>query len=496
MLEHVPDDIWAHVFFQLEGDVPEEEWQPPGTNISKSAYPPLCSLSRVCKRFRRIAQVSLYRNISLCSSSQQVLQIVRELQRVPDLGLITKQLCLRHHETLPPTDLLDNLTKIFLSQNDDGIPPSLKRVILRELTYSYSSTRVGISQKLEGLFLLLTPRLQKIDITLHPSSSIPFLLDGTFRTQEGYDRFKIETTEGPCYNGIPRALYFQGLETVALRAEGMRQRMPMRLTTCRGLLRHPNMKNLTLGGFIWHNDDFKNLGPSNVPSNLTRLELDDCVLESHSLKYILERCKSLHHLTMTFSIDQYCRITSYYLDAFGAVLREFGENLIELTILIKGEGEICVFRPGCVGSLRELAALRHLSIGRLNFVGPRHEGGEQKVALQDALPRSLETLTIIESEATVLRWEGTRGVNFEQTDEQILDMLILSQHLPNLKQVHVKLPDYLKPQGLPSNKDIEIEGWHIELQEYLLEVQMEDEEWVADVSFELHEAIATATRIG
>ncbi|KAG7412544.1 hypothetical protein Forpe1208_v008664 [Fusarium oxysporum f. sp. rapae] len=107
MLLRVPNEILAHIFSIIECEDVEGGWD------TKSSYSALLSLSRVCKRFRVIAEFYLYRNIFLLEedSDEKWLQFARGLQRDPERGLTTRKFCSQRYDPMAPPNFLRFLTK-------------------------------------------------------------------------------------------------------------------------------------------------------------------------------------------------------------------------------------------------------------------------------------------------------------------------------------------------------------------------------------------------
>lgn len=80
-----------------------------------------------------------------------------------------------------------------------------------------------------------------------------------------------------------------------------------------------------------------------------------------------------------------------YLNEFGSILRELGQDLVEFnlhTTSFESAG-IC---EGHLGSHREMRSLRHLKVIYTDLVNTRVEPSEQVSKLVDVLPPSLKTL--------------------------------------------------------------------------------------------------------
>ncbi|EXK31337.1 hypothetical protein FOMG_13049 [Fusarium oxysporum f. sp. melonis 26406] len=455
MLLCVPNEILAHIFSIIECEDVEGGWD------TKSSYSALLSLSRVCKRFRVIAEFYLYRNIFLLEddADEKWLQFARGLQRDPKRGLTTRKFCSQRYDPMAPPNFLRFLTKYFLkfslSPDRDRIPPGLRSVIQHELESRiykrpYRSLRV--------LLLLLMPDLRHLELTITDLKSTPFLLNGTFESDEDYGCYGFETNEeSPSYKGIPNIFFFRHLESVTLRSYDDNLGSPIRGRTFSGILNHPCVKALRLDGFaVWHCTCMR-LNWGKAPSNLTRLDLDNCILQPTSLKRILEKCRSLTHLNMALTGFGDVKDPTHNFEDFGIVLREHGRNLVELSIT-KPMWDPHIADPfNFIGPLKELTVLKHLSIGRLNFVGPIDDDTKKDITIHDALPQSLETLTI-EAEVAGCSCDLYR---VRQTEELVCNMLTYEQLPPGLKQIHMKMPPGPEARGYEVNEAAELGGWRI-----------------------------------
>ncbi|KAM0086311.1 hypothetical protein ACKRZS_001497 [Fusarium odoratissimum] len=455
MLLCVPNEILAHIFSIIECEDVEGGWD------TKSSYSALLSLSRVCKRFRVIAEFYLYRNIFLLEddADEKWLQFARGLQRDPKRGLTTRKFCSQRYDPIAPPNFLRFLTKYFLrfslSPDRDRIPPGLRSVIQHELESriykrQYRSLRV--------LLLLLMPDLRHLELTITDLKSTPFLLNGTFESDEDYGCYGFETNEeSPSYKGIPNIFFFRHLESVTLRSYDDNLGSPIRGRTFSGILNHPCVKALRLDGFaVWHCTCMR-LNWGKAPSNLTRLDLDNCILQPMSLKRILEKCRSLTHLNMALTGSGDVKDPTHNSEDFGIVLREHGRNLVELSIT-KPMWDPHIADPfNFIGPLKELTVLKHLSIGRLNFVGPIDDDTKKDITIHDALPQSLETLTI-EAEVAGCSCDLYR---VRQTEELVCNMLTYEQLPPGLKQIHMKMPPGPEARGYEVNEAAELGGWRI-----------------------------------
>ncbi|KAI7778600.1 hypothetical protein LA080_001930 [Diaporthe eres] len=157
-------------------------------------------------------------------------------------------------------------------------------------------------------------------------------------------------------------------------------------------LLHANLKTLRLLGSSWLNRSLKFLKWPGEPCGVQFLELREGLVEASSLRHILTRFKSLRtliiHPTDGRRYDDEGQ-WDFNLDEFGAILRELGQDLVELSLHNNnfrnypvGTGEY----EGYLGSLVELRSPRHLNVVIEHLVD------DIRPTLADVFPPSLETL--------------------------------------------------------------------------------------------------------
>ncbi|KAF4952604.1 hypothetical protein FGADI_6676 [Fusarium gaditjirri] len=455
MLLHAPNEILAHICSIIECEVMEGGWD------TKSSYLALLSLSRVCKRLRAIAEFYLYRSIFLLEEDpdEKWFQLARGLQQDPLRGLATRTFCSQRYDPMAPPSFLRFLTRYFLepssSPGRDEIPPGLRSAIQHELKYRifkrpYRSLRV--------LLLLLMPELRHLELTITDLKSTPFFLNDAFKSDQdqGYCGFEVDE-EGQGYDDIPDIMFFRHLESVTLRSYDDKMGSSIRGKTVSSLINHPSIKTLRFDGFALLHSTCMRLNWNKGPSNLTRLDLENCLVQPMSLKRILEKCTRLTHLNMDLTGHGDLKDPSQNLEEFGVVLREHGRNLVELSIM-KPIWDPHIADPfNFIGPLKELTVLRHLSISRNNFVGPIDDETKNIITMHDALPESLETLNI-EAEVAGCYCDVYR---VRQTEELICNMLQYEQLPPGLKQIHMDMLPGREAQGHEVTEAVELGGWQI-----------------------------------
>ncbi|KAF5701396.1 hypothetical protein FMUND_13894 [Fusarium mundagurra] len=460
MLLRVPNEILLHICSIIECNDWEGGWD------TKSSYEALLSLSRVCKKLRMIAEFHLFRSIFVLEEDpdEKWTQLARRLQQDPERGLTTRTFCSQRYDPMAHPYFLDFMTKYFkkLSSSPEGarIPPGLRTVIQQELDFRIFKRPY---RSLKVLLLLLMPELRHLELWITDLKSTPFLLPGTFEGDQdngGCAGFEPNKKKGQGFKGIPNILYFRHLESVTLRSYDDTLGSPIQDKTVSGLFNHPSIKALTFEGFaLWHCTCSK-FDWGKAPSNLTRLDLEHCTLEPTSLQCILKKCTSLTQLNMALIGNGNIKDPTHNLREFGNVLREHGGNLVELSITKPmWDPHIADWR-NYIGSLRKLEVLRHLSIGRLNFVGPIDDENKRYITIHDKLPPSLEILTI-EAEATGCACDLDRA---RQTEELVCDMLKYELLPPGLKQIYMKLLPGPEARGFEVTEMTEaddLRGWQV-----------------------------------
>nr|RBQ86264.1 hypothetical protein FVER53263_02461 [Fusarium verticillioides] len=456
MLLCVPNEILRHICSIIECKDWEGGWD------TKSSYQTLLSLSRVCKRLRDIAESHLFRSIFVLEEDpdEKWMQLARRLQQDPERGLAVRTFCSQRYDPMAPPYFLDFMTKYFkkLSSSPEGdkIPLNLRALIEYEL-------RVGIFKRpyrsLKVLLMLLMPELRHLELWITDHKYTPFLLTGSFvgGPDHGCAGFEHNKEAGQCFEGIPNIFFFRHLESVTLISYDDTLGSPIGIKTVSGLFNHPSIKALRFEGFaLWHETCSK-LNWNKAPSNLTRLDLENCTLEPMSLQCILEKCTSLTHLKLALIGSGDLKNPTHNLEQFGNILREHGRKLVELSITRPMWDPHIADWKNYIGSLRKLEVLRRLSIGRLNFVGPIDNENKRYITIHDKLPLSLETLTI-EAEVSGCACDLDR---VRETEELVCDMLEHEPVPPGLRQINMKLLPGPEARGFEVIEADNIRGWQM-----------------------------------
>ncbi|KLO84503.1 uncharacterized protein LW93_1303 [Fusarium fujikuroi] len=455
MLLCVPNEILLHICTIIECKDWEGGWD------TKSSYEALLSLSRVCKRLRVIAEFHLFRSIFVLEEDpdEKWMQLARRLQQDPEWGLTVRTFCSQRYDPMAHPYFLDWMTKHFkklsLSPDRDRIPQGLRTVIQQELKFRIFKRPY---RSLKVLLMLLMPELRHLELWITDLKSTPFLLTDAFEGDQDkcYAGFE-PNGGGQVYKGIPNILLFRHLESVTLRSYDDKLGSPIRCKTVSGLFNHPSIKALRFDGFALLQYTCSKLGWSKAPSNLTRLDLENCILQPMSLQSIMEKCTSLTQLNMGLIGYGDVKDASHNLEEFGDVLRTHGRNLIDLSVTKPMWDPHIADWKNYIGSLRKLEDLRHLSIGRFNFVGPIDNENKRYITIHDKLPPSLETLTI-EAEMTGCSCDLDRA---RETEELVCDMLMYEPLPRSLKKIHMKLLRGPEAQGYEVKEADDLGAWQV-----------------------------------
>ncbi|KAF4496614.1 ubiquinone biosynthesis coq- mitochondrial [Fusarium agapanthi] len=455
MLLHVPNEILARICSIIECNDWDGDWD------TKSSYEAILSLSRVCKRLRVIAEFHLFRSIFVLEEDpdEKWMQLARRLQQDPGRGLTTRTFCSQRYDPMAHPYFLDFMTNYFQklssSPDRDRIPSGLRTIIQHELKFRIFQRPY---RSLKVLLMLLMPELRHLELWITDLKSTPFFFTGTFKSDQDYGCAGFEPNkEGQGTKGIPNIFFFRHLESVTLRSYDDKLGSPIGSKTVSGLFNHPSIKALTFDGFELRHSTCMKLDWSKAPSNLTRLDLENCILQPMSLQCILEKCTSLTQLNMALIGNGNVKDPTHNLGEFGDVLREDGQKLVELSIAKPMWDPHVADWCNYIGSLKKLEVLRHLSIGRLNFVGPIDDENKRYITIHDKLPQSLETLTI-EAEVTGCSCDLHR---VRQTEELVCDMLQYEPLPPGLKQIYMKLLPGPEARGYEVKEADNLRGWQV-----------------------------------
>ncbi|KAK2609954.1 hypothetical protein N8I77_003419 [Diaporthe amygdali] len=458
----VPDEIWHQIFSHHQCVLVEDKWWMYGAQVDRSPMETLTSIALVSKQFYRVALPLIYQTLLLEGGDSETTRhehLTRTLAAGPNLGLHTRTITLDDAD-LPPTFAFGLMIQKLLKSLE--LPTTLRKHIETRLEeyarYNYYSSRyVGVAV----FILALTPRVRLVDCSYHGiSPSLIWMMSGRSDMTEQLmqdpekgdsdteeDRIDEETRKDDAVNlsahemaGASFANYgLPDLEELRLRTGDCTDNSTY-IHSIEAALLHPNLKVLRLLGINWLQKSLRLLKWPDEPCSVQLLELKENLIEASSLRHILSRFTSLRTLLIHLAD---CRRYMYdtdeiewevYLNEFGSILRELGQDLVEFslhTTSFESDG-IC---EGHLGSLREMRSLRHLKVIYTDLVNTRVEPSEQVSKLVDVLPPSLETLHLHWDERHCGQEYYKRRCGFVN---QGVTELLEHGHMPNLRQVSIE----------------------------------------------------------
>ncbi|KPM43216.1 hypothetical protein AK830_g3311 [Neonectria ditissima] len=465
-----PEEIWTRIFAELECMLSMDYWWLYGDRVDCSTLKTLASLCLVCRDFRRMAQSVLYRTIPLESlqGPETKQRFARSLAEVPLLGRLTRRVSL--NDSIPDHGF--NLKDMLDTIKDCPSIPTKLSMQLQRLRSSSRWSRDGF----DVLMLAFMPRVQLVDCTVGESSGLlPWALSGDLQTDyvaaRNEDPQYMEDQEDQNPAGTPTAT--ESLEQTwlpALRHVHLRTGDCVEGTTgvswMEALLLNPRLETLRLLGFDWTGYEVNLMRQKYQPCSFTLLQLKESIVDASGLQNILKRCNKLADLTIELGDsrregwDREEDSWEVDLDQFGALLRKHGKNLTALDLHTE-EYKAAHSADGRIGSLRELNALKHLRITKVDLLGSSYETQSPgKLRLEDALPHSLETL--------YLHFEDSyyAGQGIDKQGHQELYELITGGQFSDLREVKVEF--YLTDPSRCFGR--EIAGWKVRtIEEHLWE---------------------------
>ncbi|CAH0017124.1 unnamed protein product [Clonostachys rhizophaga] len=185
-----------------------------------------------------------------------------------------------------------------------------------------------------------------------------------------------------------------------------------RVQKIEGVLLNPGLRILRLSAFRWTKYEVRAMKWNNVMSNITTLQLKNCLIDERGLANALRRCR-LRHLHIALAGDQDVGANRHPatldLNEMGVALRRYGQSLESLDFDSTEFGDYIMV--GHIGPLNELSRLRNLKIclqdlGEFDEEDEEDELDEQdedneaelEMELRTLLPSTLESIHIRPSE--------------------------------------------------------------------------------------------------
>lgn len=206
-----------------------------------------------------------------------------------------------------------------------------------------------------------------------------------------------------------------------------------------------------------------------VPTSQHRtefLELRESLVEAASIRHILTSFTNLRTLIIHLSDRERQEDHDAWplmLEEFGSILRELGQDLVELSLSTSNSEDYLdgdAKYEGCLGSLVEMRSPRHLRVLTEQLVDDilQREYREEVPSLADVLPPSLEPLHLQFDEPHLgnpgLERHGHRCDFVNGAVKRLLE----HGHMPNLRQFSVER-DYYQTQEV--ELDGPIAGWNV-----------------------------------
>ncbi|KAK7425966.1 hypothetical protein QQZ08_007548 [Neonectria magnoliae] len=327
------------------------------------------------------------------------------------------------------------------------------------------------------------PHVQLVDCTLRGSPGLlPWILSGNLEAEYALqqddedeeneenltDQGKQESEDTEQKRVIiesPEKAWLPSLKHVRLR-HGDAVEDTTAMSKLETILLHPHLESLFLLGVDWTGDETRRMKWNDRTSNLTFLELKESIVDASGLLHILTRCKNIFSLAIQLGDTRregWNREEDSWqvdLNQFSWVLRKHGRGLTHLD-LHTVEYQAANGLEGRLGSLWELGSLKHLGVTKVDLLGTPYEQasqvGPEKLSLENALPRSLETLYLHFDDYYFA------GAAFDEAGHQELYELITGGQFPNLYEVKVEF--YLTDPSRLFGR--EIPGWDIRTVEEL-----------------------------
>lgn len=448
----------------------------------KSSQKTLTSISLVSKHFHRVAQPLIYRPVLLGGDYKRdwnKQQLTRTLATSTELGFNTRTISFDDCKARMTPDFVSILQALLPSLD---LPTAMQRQMEIELEKSRDPRNPDIYLRIDLFILALMPRVRLVDFTYCNSQALIWMMSGRADVRyqlilnpddEGRHKKKGEVMEEPRSDkaemkgpqDLSRSSFanygLPHLEELRLRAADYRYGSKP-IHHIEAALLHANLKTLRLFGSNWLRRSLDLLKWPKEPCGVQFLELRESLVEASSLRLILTRFTSLRTLIIHLGDrdrQHYHEQWVLNLNEFGSILRELGQDLVELSLQTNnfmdfrdGTGEYEAY----LGSLVELRSLRHLSVVMKHLVDDilQREDREEIPVLADILPPSLETL--------YLHYDGLPWDNREVYSHRcsfvngVVRMLLEHGQMHNLRQVIIER--YFN-DSLEGEFDGQVAGW-------------------------------------
>ncbi|CAG9978022.1 unnamed protein product [Clonostachys byssicola] len=450
-----PEEIWTQIFSQL---IPQND---PHSNEKYYPYRPLRTLCLVSRSFRRLAQPILYHTVFIVidrALSHRALKLLRTLYQCPSLARAVRSLsvasfCISDEKPnfSDKATFLDGVLQSLdipslLKAQLDIKPSSQEEMDAKE---EMDAQEEVDEEEVDGvpMILALTTAVQHVDITISELNwhvRISHQLAGSMQP-DGPD-----PPRNYANYGLPN------LKHISINAND--SPMNTSISYVEPALLRSDLISLRLAHVNWHSAWVEPVARPSRTCNLHSLILDDCIVDEVTLKDILKRYPKLRRLSLkcadgysAVDIDNYdegdVAPWTWRSGPFGDVLREYGKQLEELTLLTDFHRErIYGFSTPedetMLGSFHDFPSLRKMEVSFRELFGPEDRDG--RVIMDMGLfPPSLEEIVI----------PSNHGAHFREV------LALMRNHaLPKLRRVTLRYT-CASSLNLMAISEKEIPGW-------------------------------------
>ncbi|KAH8670884.1 hypothetical protein BX600DRAFT_457741 [Xylariales sp. PMI_506] len=447
-----PEEIWDRIF----------SWLAFGGGDDNAAA--LARLCRTSRRFRRIAEPVLYRNVRVATDLARALLLLRTLARREDLARGIRRLSCGTsssktagsdsggHGGLEGRQEQQQLLLLLLRESQGWLTlPGGFEEAVRAAVGAGEAGGAALS-----LLLSMASGVGVLEVSFPPEGVGISPGFGLFRGPGGCWARPSEVagrsnwelgSPGPPPGGEVTSVTEPGgvsgaelhcfpcLREVRLRYSGA-SHVPS-VSEIEDVLLHPGVQQLHLSVFSWCQDDVVEMKWQGCTSGVKHLEMVDCFVDAPGLLDMLTRCSRVERLSIHFH-DDFWTECDVNLDAMGHILRQHARGIKSLDLLLDTSNHFAGHQDpvqGRLGSLQELHELEYLAASLSVLIGmPGGENqlghGEPHISLVEILPDSLRKLHIY----------GFAGLFEANTGDEVYTM-IMGGSLPRLAEVRIDEAD-------------------------------------------------------
>jgi hypothetical protein len=426
---NIPDEIWQQIFTHFQGTFDDGD---------DSGYASLITLGLTCRRFQRIAQFSLYHTVVVKNMRVHFTKISEAIIANPKLGNLIRTLTIK--DNYFEEDMANSYESFYeFTKDRSNLPANFKKIYESAdcpdvVIFNYVIFCHAFMSNLESLHLKFsnTPLLAWVlsgrpDIEFDEDCSLKRMRPTTDEEAPGA---AITTNPDAFSNfGFPQ---LKELRLVSDNADSTD------IAELEPILLHPGIEKLCLSRLFWSEVTLTNMQWSEISSSIRVLELNECILDAQGTKNMLQRFPKLQSLTLSYAeveefLDNYNADfeddLAINLDEIGQSLREYGKDLVELSINIHDQSMVGI--DGSLGSLRSLHSLRRLSVSAFDLCWRSNEKDSVVADLCESLPRSLQILDLY-----CTHWRYSSTERPDKIHQEFYEMFA-SAEFPNIHKARV-----------------------------------------------------------